>query len=306
MTKVVIHSPIIRRRRTINEGSIQYVGESQIPNALDNRAVWKIERLIQGVIEGASDFVGADNFDQILSDRESIFPPILVGSIFALLYDGVNDDVIVNDATLLRLEWDQPWTIAGWFDLEASAATRIFLSKLLSTNRRGYEISLAANKIRFQIASGTENRIVIETNSALVGRQHVVCINDGSGLASGLKIITNNIDRPVSIIQDNLLGNTIISSNNLSFGSRNGAFYTGMTQDNTQIINKVLNLTEVAELYAGNTVVNAQSLSFEADLITQWRFEDRGLGGLIRDDINSLNGNTRGFDNIDEAFVEGL
>ena len=87
----VIHIPKIRTRKSIREGAVVFIGESQTPGASDSDPVWKIERTVAGLTEDTSDFAGVEKFDAILDNRNDgiTFPPLPDVSLFALKYDGI-------------------------------------------------------------------------------------------------------------------------------------------------------------------------------------------------------------------------
>ena len=108
--------------------------------------------------------------------------------------------------------------------------------------------------LRFFIANGASNRIVVEAASLGTIRtnntwQHIIVTYDGTSLASGVKIYLNKVLRSLTTVQNNLT-NSIIHSEPLTIGAwEDGSFTSDGIIDDVRMYDHVLSQSEVDELY---------------------------------------------------------
>jgi hypothetical protein len=172
----------------------------------------------------------------------------------AILFDGV-DSFVQMDSNDLSFERTDSFSMSLWVK---GTNLRCLVSKHSPNNgNQGYWLTfLNTGTLRFFIANGITNRIVVEASLASIGSiktnniwQHFVVTYDGTSLASGIKIYLNNVLLTLSTIQNNLTG-TIIHSEPLTIG----AWETSIEScegviDDVRVYDHILSVSEINQIY---------------------------------------------------------
>ena len=172
--------------------------------------------------------------------------------------DGNDDHVTFGNASVANFDHDDSFTYEIWMRSTANASKYIMGKNESSGNYRGVEITYRGNahvgKIGYFIrnTNSSSNRIVVSTENATYrgnNWHHIVCTYDGSGEATGMNIIIDNVNDTTTVSTGDISGG-ITSTSNLCIGSRNGAAtYIPGTFGAFKIYNKVLTSAEILQNY---------------------------------------------------------
>ena len=187
-------------------------------------------------------------------------PPFL--NTYSLDFDGVDDYINIGNA--ISFEYNDAFSYSFWINPNAVSGVKYLFSKYASS--RGILIYLNSssgsgnNTLNFNLYNtnsgtiATRKRIV--TNSANFSLPNVwtniVITYDGSGLASGINFYKNGVSQSVTVSQDNLQSNTILTSQDAYISGNNFAssFFPG-NQDEFAIFNTELSSADALDIYNG-------------------------------------------------------
>jgi len=222
---------------------------------------------------------------------------------YSLEFDGVLDYVNIGNA--ISFEYNDSFSYSFWINPDLDTGVKYLFSKYASS--RGILIYLSSssaagnNTLNFNLynkGSGTPSgRKYITTNSTNMALPNawtnIVITYDGSGLGSGISFYKNGIAQSVTVTNDSLASNTIVTSQDAYISGNNFAssFYPGK-QDEWAIFNTELSSEDALAIYNSGTPNDLTSLS----PVAWYRFEegsgttaiDSGSGGNDGSLINGI------------------
>ncbi len=207
---------------------------------------------------------------------------------YSLICDGVDDYITMGD--VLNFDYNEPFTISAWIDLETSVASfmPVVAKQESSGNYRGYHFYITKSGgsyyLKFSFNNTLSNTIVVEGTTDLIGLGwvNIVATYDGSTNASGLKFYINGSLETSSILDDTLGSNTTVSTAPLNIGRRDltTIYYKGKV-DEVSIYSSELNATQVNDIWNGGeptTITGATAywkLGEQATFSTNWTVPDQ-------------------------------
>jgi hypothetical protein len=120
----------------------------------------------------------------------------------SLLFDGVNEDLLVTPASNFNFEWTDSWSIDGWiFPRSSTVGIHIALSKWDISLPRGWFLAISgftaglSGSLRFQIRTGASGYLDAYSNTGVVFDQwnHIAVTYDGSGTNAGVTFYINGV-----------------------------------------------------------------------------------------------------------------
>ena len=173
-----------------------------------------------------SDSTGNGNTGTINSGGSETYVPGPDGKTFD--FDGISH-IETNSASFDFAKTDE-FTISTWLKTSETGVPDVLLGKL--NHNVGYQIYLNSNnEVKVTIASGSSNKILVETVGANVRDNdwhHVALTYDGTELASGVKIYLDGIESSLNVIKDQGFGSDDIqNTEKLTIGNQR-RFYTTM------------------------------------------------------------------------------
>ena len=180
------------------------------------------------------------------------------GGSYAYDFDGVDD--YIDCGNVLNVEYNDAASFSFWINVDSTASSLDgVMGKMLSSGTiRGYLVSYRGasgnrNGISFVLRNDNTSGKKIEvlarnTVSANIWYNFVVTY-DGSGLASGVNIYRNGINKTLLLVGDNLSAATTVNSAPYNVGARNssGVYFDGQLDDLRQY-NRVLTQAEITHL----------------------------------------------------------
>jgi hypothetical protein len=185
----------------------------------------------------------------------------------ALVVDGTDDYLGIEDSSVFDFEHDDEFSLAGWFYLDLDNMNLSWaLSKMLSSGTfRGYGLHIkgdlaASGKNTFQLwlrnnNTGSVMIAVTSDDDALTANTwlHLAATYDGSGAASGVTLYLNGSAVSMTASHDALGGNTIRNAIDWNLAGRdagNAPFKGRM--DGVMVASREWTAAQVADIY-GNT-----------------------------------------------------
>lgn len=172
-----------------------------------------------------------------------------------LVFDGANESV--NLSSIAGFEYTQPFSAECWF-LTSGVGAYTFLSKMQTSGQsRGWLFYIGTGLIRFIVRNSltpSRQAWIQSVNTFNDGAfHHAIITYNGSGFASGINLYVDGSPETLTVLSDDLAGNTIINSGNASIGSRNNTnlYFLG-TLDEAVIYDRVVTDTEAAYRYNSN------------------------------------------------------
>lgn len=180
---------------------------------------------------------------------------------YSFEFDGIDDYVDIGNA--ISFEYTDSFSYSFWINPNAVSGSDYLFSKYASG--RGILMYLNSpgtgnNFLYFNLyntnsgSTATRKRIVLRTGSVIPPSvwTNVVITYDGSGLASGITIYKNGVSQTITVVQDNLQNQTILTEQNAYISGNNFAssFYGGK-QDEWAIFNTELSAAEALAIYNG-------------------------------------------------------
>jgi hypothetical protein len=166
-----------------------------------------------------------------------------------IVFDGVDD--YVNCGNILNFEYNNSYTICGWFKFNNDNDSVMLSKQETSGNFRGWTFRKLSN---YQLMSGLVNTVTNQTqvratiNAITNNVWYYLCTSyNGNTLASGLKIYINGMETATTVAANVLGSNTIINSSNTQI-SPLGLQINGNVS-NINVYNRVLSASEVLQNY---------------------------------------------------------
>ena len=203
---------------------------------------------------------------------------------WSLELDGVDDYITMGD--VLNFDYNEPFTISAWIDLEASVSSfmPVIAKQESSGNYRGYHFYITKSGsnyyLKFSFNNTLSNTIVVQGTTDLIGLGwvNIVATYDGSTNASGLKFYINGSIETSSILNDTLGSNTTVSTAPLNIGRRNltTIYYKGKV-DEVSIYSSELNATQVSDIFNSGEPTTISGATAYWKLGEQSKFTDNWL-----------------------------
>jgi len=231
-----------------------------------------------------------------MSGRVGPLPPSFINT-YSMDFDGVDDYVDIGNN--INFDYNEAFSYSFWVNPDAVSGTDYLFSKYASS--RGILMYFTSpgtgnNFLYFNLyntnsgSTATRKRIVTRTGSVIPPNTwtNIIVTYDGSGLASGITIYKNGVPQSITVVQDNLQNQTILTSQNAYISGNNFAssFYAGK-QDEWAIFNSELSAAEVLAIYNDGIPNDITSLS----PIAWYRFEE-GSGTIAIDSGTGGNNGT--------------
>ncbi|MDP3963363.1 MAG: LamG domain-containing protein, partial [bacterium] len=147
-------------------------------------------------------------------------------------FDGSNDYVGIANESNFDFEWSNPFSVSAWIRPDSTAlASQTIAAKMESPPNRGWTLDLfdpssGSDAVTFQLVnveSGSPIQIDVRSPSGVIeagGLYHVVATYNGNGLASGVAIHINGVSQALTVVHDNLSGNTTLNDFEPRIGKR--------------------------------------------------------------------------------------
>jgi hypothetical protein len=162
----------------------------------------------------------------------------------SIVFDGVDDNV--NCGNILNFEYNNSYTICGWFNFTNDNDTSMFSKQESSGNYRGWVFRKLSS---YQLMSGLVNTVANQAqvrtaiNVITNNTWYYICTSyNGNTLASGLKLYVNGSELSTTVTSNTLGSNTIVNSVNAQI------YMTGRISD-IKVYNKVLSTSEIQQNY---------------------------------------------------------
>jgi len=295
MTDFLENDSEMRGVKTDVVGVITYVGTCIGADNDTSKAIWLIKRVVKigtnFTIEWAS-----ERYDQIWDDRATLFSVLPFINAFSILFDGVDEELRVEDDASLNFERTDPFTLSAWVKPTDLIGSQTIVNKESNdTALKGYGFLLNTSRLRFIARNDnvTSNRLIVETGTGIVTAgeyAHVLVTYDGSSTPAGVKLYVDAVVKTNVIVTDALTA-SIQNTEKLRIGRRSlgDSAYDGNI-DEVTIWDKVLTPTEIGELYNVGIPNDAALHSATANLISYWKMGDGAAFPIIPDDKGSNDG----------------
>jgi len=217
---------------------------------------------------------------------------------YSTQYDGIDDYINIGNA--INFEYNNAFSYSFWINPNAVSGVKYLFSKYASS--RGILIYLNSssaagnNTLNFNLynlGSGTpSSRKYITTNSTNMALPNewtnIVITYNGSGLGSGISFYKNGVAQSVTVTNDSLDSNTIVTSQDAYISGNNfgSSFYAGK-QDEFAIFNTELSSENASVIYGSGQPNDLTDLS----PVAWYRFEE-GMGTTAIDSGSGGNDGT--------------
>lgn len=272
------------------DSSKTIVGEALEFDADEDAAIWRLKEISTDGIITKIRYADKGRYTQKWTERLTAFPEVTFANLYSMNFgpDAANRHIDLGDPAEHQFEYNNPFSISGWFKTTVSGEQVIF-GKQLGSNNAGFRLSQQSNQIRMHLANSTSARA--EVRSANVGAadgfwHHVVGTWDGNagGAASGVTLYIDGVDiTPGSPTTDTLGTNSILTSANSQIGIRNNTSndFRGLL-DEISIWNIELSLAQVQAIYGTGKPSSIESIEGldAANNVGWWRMGDAGGIGL--------------------------
>jgi len=211
---------------------------------------------------------------------------------YSFAFDGVDDYINIGNA--ISFEYNDTFSYSFWIKPDSDSGVKYLFSKYASS--RGVLIYLNSssaagnNTLNFNlynVGSGTpSSRKYITTNSTNMALPNewtnIIITYDGSGVGSGISFYKNGVSQSVTVTNDSLASNTIVTSQDAYISGNNFAssFYPGK-QDEWAIFNTELSSADALAIYNSGTPTTLPSgavahykMGEEATFSTNWTVPD--------------------------------
>ena len=223
---------------------------------------------------------------------------------YSFQFDGVDDFIDIGNA--ISFEYNDTFSYSFWINPDSDSGVKYLFSKYASS--RGILIYLNSssssgnNTLNFNIynkGSGTPSgRKYITTNSTNMALPNewtnIVITYDGSGLGSGISFYKNGVAQSVTVTNDSLASNTIVTSQDAYISGNNFAssFYPGK-QDEWAIFNTELSSADALAIYN-----SGEPTTLPSGAVAHYKMgEDATFSGgvwTVPDSAGSNNGTSNG------------
>lgn len=202
-------------------------------------------------------------------------------------FDGINDTASVPYNALFDFERTDAFSIILRVKTPSSGNAGFvrYIGKTAVTTGRGYHIyhDATTGQVGFKISNtDNSNTASINTTTSIADDQWktIVATYDGSSAAAGMKLYINGA-LATTAVGFNTLSSTILSTENLYFGSIRGVggFMTHFAAE-AWIYKRVVSAQEASDVHQGKTLSSA-------NLIGHWNFAEND-GATVYDDSGNL------------------
>ncbi len=174
----------------------------------------------------------------------------------AALFNGTDDYVDMGNQASLNFDYNDPVSFSQWILKSSNNTHDMLLSKAeLTGNGRGYLLyqNGTTGKLTFVLTSMAGNRLFVEETTASITDtttlHHVGLTYDGSTDASGVHIVVDSIDVPLTTVEDTLSGTTLNSKPfQIGMWDSTGFPFHGLI-DEVAVFDRELSLNEVEALH---------------------------------------------------------
>ena len=229
---------------------VMVFGSGQIVNAQTANLVghWKLD---DGSGTTALDSSGSGSNGTLVNG-----PGWSVGKINgALSFDGVNDNVVINNIAPYDFDRTESFTISSWVNLTGTTGPRPIVGNQMGDGTyRGWMAYIlnGSGLVRFELLNfGRGNGIQVTSTSPVNDGswRHVVITYDGSSNANGVKLYIDGIPNTLTV-SANTLSATTVSTDSLNIGHRekDSLYFKGLIDD-TRIYSRALSVSEISDLY---------------------------------------------------------
>jgi hypothetical protein len=223
----------------------------------------------------------------------------------SLIFDGVNEYVLVGDVAPLKFSDTSSFSLSVWIR-SSSATTQRIIHKFDGTS--GYRLRLqSTGAVLFQLRSGGAQLAGRTTTATTFGDgewHHITATYNGSGAASGMTIYVDGALEPSVIGLDSLAG-SIDTTEPFRIGEGDvGGFesFTGNIDD-VAVYSKELSSGEVTTIYNSANPPDLTTVGPTANLVGYWRMGDGATFPTILDD--STNSNAGTMTNMESGDIVG-
>lgn len=216
----------------------------------------------------------------------------------SLLFDGVDEHVVVGDVSALQFERTAAFSLSCWFKaLDDGAAAALIAKQESAAPFRGYNLILLSDgRIRWQLSNDNTpvNRITAITIQKFADAtwHHVAATYDGSSTLVGLSIYVDGALRGIQTDTD-ALSATILTTAPFQIGARNGTnlLFNGLV-DEAAVYDKELTSGEVTTIYNSGDPPDLTSVGPTGNLVGLWEMGESATFPTIPDVSTNSNDGT--------------
>ena len=206
----------------------------------------------------------------------------------SLLFDGVNEDLLVTPSSNFNFEWTDSWSIEAWIYAPSTATLKFAFSKWRALATRGWFFMCIGynpaaplqGTLRFQLRQATSGYLDAYSNDMITFDQwnHVVVTYDGSGTNAGITFYINSVASPKPNVLSALGSGTPIGSGSISSGTIqttepvtvnslvNNGNWAGANLESTKVYTVELTAAEVAQLYTRLSIPQVSNLLLDLNV----------------------------------------
>lgn len=186
----------------------------------------------------------------------------------------------VNLGNNFNFEYNQPWSLTFWVKFNDTTAGTLFSKQnsasstsagiviATSSSNANYNFLMYANSVNFIRLQGAFSFVQGQWNN-------ITITYNGSGLVSGVRLYHQGIWRTGTALSDTLSGLSILNSSNAYInGAFNAAANIACNLNQFGIVNRVLNPTEVYEIYNNQGMKSLLDVIKDGSLIGYYRLGD--------------------------------
>lgn len=200
----------------------------------------------------------------------------------SLLFDGVNEDLLVTPSSNFNFEWTDSWSIDGWiFPRSSTVGIHIALAKWDISLPRGWFFTILgftsslSGALRLQLRQAASGHLDAYSNTGVVFDQwnHVAVTYDGSGTNAGITFYVNGVATSKPNLTQTpsssgpITSGTIINSEPVTINSipDNGNWAVDYLQS-MRVWDVVLTPSEILELTNKTSVPQGTNLILDLDV----------------------------------------
>lgn len=195
-----------------------------------------------------------------------------------LYFDGVNDQVVINNHPDFNFNTNTSFSIEGWIKTSLSGNHSIIFSKLINNSTfRGYDVTIQNTKLTFSLINdyGSGNAIKIQGNTTLTDGtwHHIACVYKGVPSASNVDMYVDGVLQSQSVVLNGLSA-TFSNTTAVTIGVRGDQtyFFNGSI-DEIRVWKKALCSSEVV------AKKNCHLIGNESNLVAYYNFNQGTAGG---------------------------
>lgn len=252
--------------------------------------IWKIRLTIKNGNDQTEQWATTSGdvlFDKIWDDREDFFPAINLDEQFSRDYDGINDRDNGGDIHLFDVS--DAVTYSFWTKINNTAAQRSFFAKAESGgNIDGLIFSHnSSGKLFLQMRTTVTDRQFTYNSTLATGIWvHIaLAYAGGSNVNGALAYINASVESTPG--SGTFGGGTMLTGQDFTVGSRNGAFHFSGRIARFLVWDKQLSSAEITELYNGGILADPTTHSASANLVSRYRMGDGDVFPIISDNVGT-------------------